>query len=84
MLFSAKPTSTARVIPKSSEKCSLIFNGIPVNSADSRQSKGFRLPHVKGLWDFLPARLSPICMAKFDISSFFLVPTPPSALETQF
>ena len=45
---STKPTRTARVIPKSSVKCSLIYNGIPANSADSHRPKGFYVPRFEG------------------------------------
>ena len=71
LVFRKKPTGIARVIPKSSEKCSLIYNGIRVNSVDSCCTKGFRLPHVEGFRDFLPAKPRPVYMAKLDISSCF-------------
>ena len=69
--FAKKPTGTAKVIPKSSGKCSLIYNGIPVNSADSCRPKGFRLPRFEGSRDFLPAKPKPAYMSKLDISSCF-------------
>ena len=39
--------SKARVIPKNSQKCSLIFAHVGLNVADSRKPAEFTLPHIE-------------------------------------
>ena len=63
--ISGKPTGTATVIPKASEKCSLTFHGIYVYSAEPHRPKGFCFPTVEDFWDFFPTRPSPAYMASW-------------------
>ena len=72
VLSSAKKcTGTATLIPRSNEKCFLIHSGIPLNSANPHRPKAFRLARVEGCWDFLPAKPTPVYIAKLEVSSCF-------------
>ena len=66
-------TGRAVVIPKNSEKCSMIFNCRKQSHADDRKPKGFRLPQVEKIRDRVIFRegKSGWWMCKLDLSNCF-------------
>ena len=66
-------TGRAVVVPKNSEKCSMIFNCRKQNHADDRNFKGFRLPQVEQIRNRLIFRegKSGWWMCKVDLSNCF-------------
>ena len=64
-------TSKARVIPKNSQKFSLVFACVAVNAADDRKPTRFGLPQVEGVVRMLAKGGPKVFMAKIDVTNCF-------------
>ena len=67
----ARGTSKARVIPKNSQKCALIFACVGVNDADWRKPPKFRLPQVEHVTQLMADAGHKPFLGKIDLSNCF-------------
>ena len=72
LLSQGKPTRMARDIPQSHEKCSMIFNGSLVNSADARRPKGFHLLWVRIFFEVFAGQTRYIWRRRIFLATFGL------------
>ena len=60
------------VRPKSSEKCAFMLNCVKQNACDDCKPRGFQLPQIERLWDYvLLGGRQRLYMAKLDMSNWF-------------
>ena len=72
MLLEMRPgTSKARVIPKNSQKCALIFACVGLNDADLRKPPKFRLPHVEQVTRLMANAGHKAFLGKIDLCNCF-------------
>ena len=67
----ARGTSKARVIPKNSQKCALIFACVGLNDADWRKPPKFRLPQVQQVTRLMADAGHKAFLGKIDLSDCF-------------
>ena len=67
----ARGTSKARVIPKNSQKCALIFACVGLNVADWRKPPKFRLPQVEQVTRLMAEAGRKAFLGKIDLSNCF-------------
>ena len=67
----ARGTSKARVIPKNSRKCALIFACVGLNNADWRKLPEFRLPQVEQVTRLTADAGHKAFLGKIDLSNCF-------------
>ena len=60
-----------RVIPKSSQKCSVIFACVGINKADGRKPTRFKLPQKERVVCLLPGTRAKAFLAKLVIADYF-------------
>ena len=67
----ARGTSKARVIPKNSQKCALIFACVGLNDANWRKPPKFRLPKVEQVTRLMADAGHKVFLGKIDVSNCF-------------